>query len=83
MAGMMGNGPGYGMMGGSYMASYGWIFQLLIILVLIFIVIWLLRGERFGYGVNRDEPPLEIAKRRYAAGEITKKEYEQLKRDLQ
>jgi len=34
-----------------------------------------------GPGSQR-ESPLEIAKRRYAAGEITKEQYEQLRKDL-
>lgn len=28
------------------------------------------------------EPPLEIARRRYAAGDISREEFEQIKRDL-
>jgi putative membrane protein len=31
----------------------------------------------------REEMPLDIARRRYAAGEISRDEFEQLKRDLQ
>ncbi len=31
---------------------------------------------------NSSEPPLEILKRRYAAGEISQNEYEQMKKDL-
>jgi putative membrane protein len=31
----------------------------------------------------QSETPLDIAKRRYASGEISREEYEQLRRDLQ
>ncbi len=78
--GMMG-GYGGGMMGdGLY--GYGWVFQLLIIVLLVAIFWWLLRGQRFGYGTGK-ETPLEIVKRRYAAGEIAKKEYDSLKKELE
>jgi len=79
----------YGMMGGGCLLAdtpfqgYGWIFQILILLILILIFWWLLRGQQFGYAANTKETPVEIAKRRYAAGEITKKEYERLKRELE
>ena len=33
-------------------------------------------------GTNPENDPLEIAKRRYARGEITKEQYEQLRGDL-
>ena len=33
-------------------------------------------------GTRETDTPLEIAKRRYARGEISKKEFEQLKKDL-
>lgn len=79
----------YGMMGesGCLLANnplhgYGWVFQILILLLLILVFWWLLRGQRFGYAANTKETPLEIAKRRYAAGEISKKEYDKLRREL-
>lgn len=33
-------------------------------------------------GTSRGDEPVEIARRRYAAGEITKEQYEQLRSDL-
>lgn len=45
------------------------------------LVIWAVRSL-----VNRDEGqperPLEIARRRYASGEITREEFEQIRQDL-
>jgi hypothetical protein len=40
------------------------------------------RRGRGGGGISTKEDPLEIAKARYARGEITKEESEQIKRDL-
>ncbi len=37
------------------------------------------RGERS----SQRESPLEIAKRRYASGEITREQFEQLRKDIQ
>lgn len=72
---------GAGMMGGHHLfMGYGWLFQLLIIVLLVLIFWWLLKGQGFGYTAH--EEPLAIVKRRYASGELTKKEYEQLKKDL-
>lgn len=61
--------------------GYGWLFQLLILTLLILIFWWLLKGSGYGYGKGK-ETPLEIIERRYAAGEINRKEYQQLKRDI-
>jgi putative membrane protein len=56
---------------------------------IIFLVVWILRQYS---APGRHEPttrtteaptPLEIAKQRYARGEITKEQYEQLKRDIE
>ncbi len=70
---MMGHGiMGHGMMG------YGWVFQLVILLLLLLIFWWLLRGQ----GTIK-ESPKEIVQRRYAAGEITKQEYQRLLKDLE
>ena len=47
----------------------------------IYVVYHLVRqgGSR---GRTTKKPPLEIARRRYASGEITREEFEQIKRDL-
>lgn len=48
---------------------------------LIFLIVWAVR--RFSGGsVSTQRTPLDIARERYARGEITKEQFEQLKRDL-
>jgi putative membrane protein len=71
---MYGNGP-WGMMGG-YGGGIMWIlFLVAIVLVIFFVMKWARPG---GAG----ESPLEILKRRYAKGELTKEEFDQKKKDL-
>ena len=80
------NGCWAGWMGGF------WIFPLLMILIMIVAIFLCARYFFGGFGGCRtptstrsgwreapDESPLEIAKRRYARGEITKEEFEQIK----
>ena len=61
----------------------GWMWLLWI--VVIGVVVWaVVAGGRHNTS-GHDSPsktPLEIAKERYARGEITREEYEQLRRDL-
>ena len=57
----------------------------LIIVGVVALVIWLVRASQGGQasgtsGVNR---PLEILKERYARGEISREEYEQMRQDLE
>ena len=63
--------------------GYGGIFMWFILLVLIGVVLYfILRGDmwlRRGDG----ETPLEILKKRYARGEITKDEYDRIKKELE
>lgn len=40
-------------------------------------------GVRQSGQVNQPQSPLDIAKRRYASGEISKEEYDRLRADLQ
>ncbi|MBN2401368.1 MAG: SHOCT domain-containing protein [Spirochaetes bacterium] len=65
----------YGM-GGPFML----ILWIAILLLIGFGVYYLVKNK----GANQDsnEMPLDILKKRYARGEITKKEYEQMKNDL-
>ncbi len=37
---------------------------------------------RGGSGARGDDSPIEIARRRYARGDITREEFEQIRRDL-
>jgi putative membrane protein len=63
---------------GWWMAFWG-LFELLIVVAVVLLIANYL-GSR---GADRSpDDPLEIAKRRYASGQITRAEYEQLRRDL-
>jgi putative membrane protein len=62
--------------------GYGGVFMWLILLILIGVVLYLVfRGDRW---VRRggEETPLDILKKRYARGEITKAEYDRMKKEL-
>ena len=61
---------------------FGWIMWILII-SLIFVLIWSNTREKDKYlPFNQNESPLDILKKRYAKGEITKDQFEQMKKDL-
>ena len=58
----------------------GWILVWVIIIgLIVWGVIALSRRSSSGY---RKQDPLDIARERYAKGEITKEQFEQIKRDL-
>jgi putative membrane protein len=71
---MYGNGP-WGMMG-----PYGGIFMWLVFVVILVIVIYLVTRWARPTGVGKT--PLDILKKRYAKGKITKEEFDQKKNDL-
>ena len=80
---------GWGMMGPGMMGGFGtmWLMPVFWILIL-GLVIWaaaaLVRGlsEPKGTSTSRAHSALDILKRRYAEGEISKEEYEDKKKDL-
>jgi len=82
--------PGGGIMGWGYggygMGFVGWLFMLLfwglIIVGLILVIRWLWDHGRSGAGAAASDAPLDILKRRYARGEITKEEFDRMKQDL-
>lgn len=75
------------MMDGHMMTPWGWIFMLifwvLVIAALIYGVRWLAGRNRPGEGDGGGKAPIEILKERYARGEITREEFEQMKKDLE
>jgi putative membrane protein len=91
LAGCSGYGPGYGP--GGHMMPGGWggfmggpILWLILVVVLLLAVAGVgLRGR----GGNEPGPvppretPLDILKRRYAAGEIDREEFERMKKELE
>lgn len=90
--GMMGGMMGQGMMGGyrrnpSMFFQFGGLIMWLLILIFIGVVVYfIVRTQRGVSGRNyissRDETPLDIAKKRYARGEISREEYETIKKNL-
>ncbi len=76
MQGMM-PGYGYGMMGGGFWIL-GLIFWILVIIGLVLLIKYLWEGS----GARKEESALEILKRRYARGEISKEEFEEKKKEI-
>lgn len=63
---------------------FGWIFWLMIIGVIIWLLINQSSRNRDEFHFNKPaDSPLDIIKRRYAKGEITKDQFDQMKKDLQ
>ncbi len=54
----------------------------LVFLLVLVVVIVHLRGHNLHHGFSSKTEPIDIAKERYAKGEITKEQFEQLKKDL-
>lgn len=67
----MGTGMGIGM----------WIFWIVLILIVVFLIKALVGNEPVNNPNN--ETPLEILRKRYASGEISREQYEQMKKELQ
>jgi putative membrane protein len=66
------------------MMGMGLLFWLLVVAGVLALVVWAVRnasGRGTGSG-PRGVDALEIARRRYASGEISKEQFEQLKSDL-
>lgn len=74
------HGPGMmGWFGPLFMITF-WI---VVAVVLIAVVSWIVRTSREDSEAKTEESALDILKKRYAAGEITKDEYEQIKKDIE
>jgi putative membrane protein len=74
------DGHGWGM-------GFGWLFMILFWILVIagsaVLVRWIASyGEKKGQGSQSSETPLDILKKRYARGEISREQYEQMKKDI-
>ncbi len=83
-----GQGMGPGMMGWGY--GMGWLGMILMALFWVAVIVGIILLIRWifvstgakGHGTTSEDSPLEILKRRYARGDISKEEFEQKKKDL-
>ncbi|MFH1032549.1 MAG: SHOCT domain-containing protein [Chloroflexota bacterium] len=78
---------GYGGMMGPWAGGTGWGWFMPILMIVFWgLVIWaivaLVRGLSSGGGSRQEESALDVLKKRYARGEISKEEYEAKKKDL-
>ena len=76
LIGIFGMG-GYGMMG--FGMGFGFLFMLLFWGVLIWLVVTLINAGQSG---KKEEDSLNILKKRYVSGGISKKQYEEMKKEL-
>ena len=71
---------------GNYMIwgghGYGWIIWIIALFVIIWIVIRIANAGQNRRTDSSGETPQDIIKKRYARGEISKEEFEQMKKDL-
>jgi len=78
---------------GQFWMGWMWIFPLIMLSVILLFIFLLFEWgrhrapwnsyDRNYYPKEQMETPLEILKKRYAKGEITKEEFEQIKKDMQ
>ncbi|MEK6943686.1 MAG: SHOCT domain-containing protein [Nanoarchaeota archaeon] len=68
---------GYGMMG--FGMGFGFLFMILFWGAVVWLVISLINTAQSS---KKDDGALAILKKRYASGEITKKQYEEIKKEL-
>ncbi len=62
---------------------FGWFFMILFWVAVLFLIIWLYKQIKGpGKTVASEESPMDILKKRYAKGEIDKKEFDEKKKDL-
>ena len=76
------------MTGWGHMMGYGGggLFMWLILVIVLAVIVYFVfsQGKRSGDSMGSErETPTEILKRRYAKGEITKEEFERMKREIE
>lgn len=65
-------------------AWYGWIFWVIVVGLIVWAIIALTnRGTREDHTLSSGESAMDILKKRYAEGKISKEEFEEKKKDLE
>lgn len=76
-----------GFVGGwNHMMNFGWggIFMWIVFLIIVVVIVYLIvqSSKPRSYDSSFIESPIDILKKRYAKGEITKEEFEKMRKDL-
>jgi putative membrane protein len=58
------------------------IFWAVIIIAVIVLIRWAVKSGTIGHGIPKDESALDILQKRYARGEISREEFERMKKDI-
>ncbi len=61
---------------------YGWIFWVAIIALIVFLIIRFTNQKQNTRNISTGESSLDLLKKRYAKGDISKEEFERMKKDL-
>ena len=77
-------GPGYHWWGDAWWHGGMWIGPLIMLTIMLVVVYFFFgrRGLRPPWASERPETALDILNKRYARGELSKEEFEQVKKDL-
>ncbi len=62
--------------------GFGWIFMIIFWALVILGIVYVFQAVTRGVGKSGTEEPLEILRKRYAKGEISREEFERMKEDL-
>ena len=74
---------GWPMMGfGGFGMIFGFIFFVAIVIGVILLIVWLVKRSGYSVTDKTSTHSLEILKERYAKGELTKEQYENMKKEL-
>ncbi len=69
----------FGHMGMGYLGFFGWIWIIIFWAAVIWLIVWLATRHRMP---ETRSSHMQILKDRYAKGELTKKQYDEMKEDL-
>lgn len=72
----------YGPYGGGPWMFFHLLFWILIIIGIILLIVWIVKQSGARAAGPGEETALDILKKRYARGEISREEYEGMKKDL-
>jgi putative membrane protein len=79
---VMGNGMMYGYHFGMGWMLLGVVFWIFIITCTVLLVMWIVGKSGRGKPVEGEDSAMEILNKRYARGEITKEQFDEMKKDI-